>query len=253
MDAKTTEKLLKDVREGRVPVREALARLSEPPVEPLGFAHLDHHRLLRTGVPEVVYGEGKTVEQIVQISERIMARHTPLLVTRLSEEKGSAVAARLPEALHDPVSRTVRRAGAKRAKGGGRGLVLVITAGTSDIPVAEEAAVTLDLMGERVERLFDVGVAGVHRLFNRIELVRKARAIIVAAGMEGALASIVAGVSPGPVVALPTSIGYGASLHGLTALFGMLNSCAPGVSVVNIDNGFGAAVVAGLINRRGVS
>ncbi len=250
MDPKRLKQLLQQVANGKLNTTDAMEQLSRLPYEATEHATVDHHRLLRTGVPEVVYGEGKSAEQIIDISNNILKREMPLLVTRVDAEKGQAVAQAVAGSTHDPLSRTVYKFARKRS-GRGRGLVAVVTAGTSDLPVAEEAAITLEMMGERVERVYDVGVAGVHRLFDKLTLLRDARAIVVAAGMEGALASIIGGVVACPVVAVPTSIGYGASFGGLAALLGMLTSCAPGVTVVNIDNGFGAAVAAGLINRRG--
>ncbi len=249
MDRKRLKALLEKVRAGKTGVNEALDVLRSLPYEELEHAMVDHHRMLRVGLPEVVYGESKTAGQIIDISRLIAARGIPLLVTRVDEEKGRRTAEALPGAVHDPISRTVRLPAPGRHRP--RGLVVVVTAGTSDIPMAREAAVTLELMGERVEPVYDVGVAGLHRLLDKVPLFQKARAIVVAAGMEGALASIIGGFAGCPVVALPTSVGYGASFGGVAALLGMLTSCAPGVTVVNIDNGFGAGVAAGLINRRG--
>ncbi|RJO63587.1 MAG: nickel pincer cofactor biosynthesis protein LarB [Myxococcales bacterium] len=250
MDPARLERLLKDVAAGRADVAQALDRLRRLPFEDVDFAVVDHHRLLRTGVPEVIYGESKTVEQIVAIARRIVEAGGPLLATRLDDAKAAALVEAVDGAVHYPLARIVYRKKPGRARPP-RGLVAVITAGTSDIPVAEEAAIALELMGERVERFFDVGVAGLHRLLDKLPRLHKARACVVAAGMEGALASIVGGLVACPVVALPTSVGYGASFAGLAALLGMLTSCTPGVVVVNIDNGFGAGVAAGLINRRG--
>ena len=249
MDPRHLELLLKHVAKGKLGVPEALKRLKTLPFESLGFANLDHHRMLRTGIPEVIYGESKTTEQIILIAQRVVAAKEPLLVTRVDEEKGFHVQQAIPGSIHDPRSRTVRYALPSRSRKS-KGLVAVVTAGTSDIPIAEEAAITVELMGGNVERIFDVGVAGVHRLLDKVPVLQQARAIVVAAGMEGALASIVGGLVACPVIALPTSIGYGASFGGLSALLGMLTSCAPGVTVVNIDNGFGAGVAAGLISRR---
>ncbi len=249
MDPARIERLLKDVATGKIAVAEALDGLRQLPFESLGHSMIDHHRQLRTGVPEVIYGESKTAEQIAEIAQRITARKTALLATRVDAEKARLTCERLPDVTYDAVSRTLRWLPPSRKKP--QGLVCVVTAGTSDIPVAEEAAMTLEIMNANLERVYDVGVAGVHRLLDRLPLLQKARAIVVAAGMEGALASIVGGMVPAPVVALPTSVGYGASFKGVAALLGMLTSCAPGVAVVNIDNGFGAGVMAGLINRRG--
>lgn len=250
MNPNDLEKLLKGVAKGEMKVPEAMSKLRLLPFKNMGFANIDHHRMLRTGLPEVVYGESKSTEQIITISQHIISQKMPLFVTRIDENKAAKILEAIPEVTHDPVSRTIRHLppGYKRRK---RGMVAVVTAGTSDIPVAEEAAITLEIMGERVERIFDVGVAGIHRLFHQLPRLQKARAVIVAAGMEGALASIVGGLVACPIVALPTSVGYGANLGGISALLGMLTSCAPGVTVVNIDNGFGAAAAAGLINRRG--
>jgi hypothetical protein len=208
---------------------------------------LDSHRTLRKGFPEVVFCPGKTVEQVVRIVERIRAREGRVMAARASSEVAQAVAEAFPDAVYHPVARIVVVGGA--ASPTGRGTVLVVSAGTADIPVADEAAVTAETLGSHVERLFDVGVAGIHRLFGSREQLFAANVLVVVAGMEGALASVVAGLVDRPVVAVPTSVGYGASFGGLSALLTMLNSCAPGVSVVNIDNGFGAGYVAHLINQ----
>jgi NCAIR mutase (PurE)-related protein len=243
--------LLDQVREGTLePARAADrvgAALRAAPFEDLGFAGLDTHREVRQGFPEVVLGLGKTPEQIGVIAEHIAARGQSLLVTRADMAAWAEVRARLPEARYHHVARTITLAQGPPAPG--HGTVLVASAGTSDEPVAEEAAVTAELMGNAVDRLFDVGVAGLHRLLAARERLESARVIIVVAGMEGALPSVVAGLVRAPVVAVPTSVGYGASFGGLAALLGMLNSCANGVSVVNIDNGYGAACVASLVNH----
>jgi NCAIR mutase (PurE)-related protein len=245
------EALLEEVRTGRTPVVDALARvqrsMQEAPFEDLGFARLDTHRAVRQGFPEVVLGTGKTPAQIAAIAERIVARGQSLLVTRATAEAHAAVLARVPTASYNEVARTVTLR--QQDVEPGRGTVLVVCAGTSDLPVAEEAVVTADLMGNVVDRLYDVGVAGLHRLLHEQARLHAARVIIVVAGMEGALPSVVAGLVRVPVVAVPTSVGYGASLGGVAALLGMLNSCANGVSVVNIDNGFGAACVASAITH----
>ncbi len=224
-----------------------MSRLRDLPYESLGFAELDHHRALRKGFPEVVLGEGKTPEQIAAIAERLAARSDRLLVTRADVEVYRVVKERVPDALYHTTARaiTLERSREPRRPG-----VAVCCAGTSDLPVAEEAAVTAELMGSAVDRLFDVGVAGLHRLLDKMETLRAAKALVVVAGMEGALPSVVAGLVSAPVIAVPTSVGYGASFRGLTPLLAMLNACAAGVAVVNIDNGFGAGYLAAVINRQ---
>jgi len=243
--------LLDQVREGALePARAADrigAALRAAPFEDLGFARLDTHREIRQGFPEVVLGLGKTPEQIGVIAERIAALGQSLLVTRADIAAWTEVRARLPQAQYHPVARTITLAQGVPAPG--HGTILIASAGTSDQPVAEEAAVTAEMMGNAVDRLFDVGVAGIHRLLAARERLEQARVVIVVAGMEGALPSVVAGLVRVPVVAVPTSVGYGASFGGIAALLGMLNSCANGVSVVNIDNGYGAACVASLVNH----
>ncbi len=240
--------LLEGVRSGRVGVADAVERLRTLPYEDLGFAKIDHHRTLRNGFPEVIFGQGKTTAQIMEIASRMHARGDNVLVTRLDAEMAGELKNVLPGARYHAEARVLTFAASEKPPPG-RGTVLVISAGTSDVPVAEEAAVTAEFMGNRVERLYDVGVAGIHRLLEHTERVRAAAVLIVVAGMEGALPSVVGGLVDRPVIAVPTSIGYGASLGGLTALFSMLNSCAAGVTVVNIDNGFGAAAAATLVNR----
>ena len=246
MNVTSLKKLLKSVSEGKLPVAKALEHLQDLPFQDMGHTLVDHHRALRTGFPEVVLGQWKTSEQIVEIARAITGKGSSVLVTRLSPKQGEKLAEALPLGKYDPVSRTyaLQKKGGKRKAGKP---ILVMTAGTSDIPVAEEAAVTAELAGCRVERLFDVGVAGLHRLLGNREKLRKAGTIIVAAGMEGALPSIVGGLVAVPVIAVPTSVGYGAGAGGIAAMLGMLNSCAPGVVVVNIDNGFGAGVAAAMI------
>ena len=241
MDPRKLEELLAGVRSGAVDVAAALEELRALPFRDLGYARVDHHRALRQGVPEVVLGLGKTVEQIAGVAAELVRVGQDVLVTRVSEDQATGVLALVPELEHVPVARLLRYRHGPR-KGRGEGFVAVVTAGTSDIPVAEEAALTLDLAGVTVERVYDVGVAGIHRLVAQLDLLGRARALIVVAGMEGALASVIGGLVAAPVVAVPTSVGYGVSLGGLTALFGMLSSCASGVTVVNIDNGFGAAM-----------
>jgi NCAIR mutase (PurE)-related protein len=224
-----------------------LQYLSQSPFEDLGFAKIDHHRTIRKGFPEVVFGQGKTPGQIAAISERIVAAGDSLLVTRTTPDAFAAVVERVPGASFHDLARTITlRQGELPA---GRGTILVAAAGTADLPVAEEAAVSAEMMGNSVDRLYDVGVAGLHRLLAEHARLLGAHVIIVVAGMEGALPSVVGGLVDAPVVAVPTSVGYGASFGGIAALLGMLNTCASGVSVVNIDNGFGAAAVASAINR----
>lgn len=249
MDEQHLRKLLEDVRAGQVSTDDAVSRLSTLPFRDLGFANIDTHRALRQGFPEVVFGQGKTIEQVTRIVAELRSHGSDVLVTRLEPEKGAAVEAASPGVRYDPLSRTLTLRH-KPFQDRGRGTVLVLSAGTSDLPVAEEAAVTAEMMGNRVERVFDVGVAGLHRLLHRLDTLRAATVVVVVAGMEGALPSVVGGLVSAPVIAVPTSIGYGASFQGLAALLGMLNSCASPVSVVNIDNGFGGGYVAGLINRR---
>ncbi|MBW1987279.1 MAG: nickel pincer cofactor biosynthesis protein LarB [Deltaproteobacteria bacterium] len=234
MDLKQLQQLLEEVREGRLSVAEAARRLQSLPFANLGFAHVDHHRQLRQGFPEVVLGSGKSLPQIKSIMESLRSRTEHLLVTRLEAYPDSQVMTLGPEEVPER----------------GRGLILVISAGTSDIPVAEEALVTAQIMGNRVEAIYDVGVAGLHRLLAYQDKLQEAAVFIVVAGMEGALPSVVGGLVNRPVIAVPTSVGYGASFAGLAALLGMLNSCAANVAVVNIDNGFGAGYLAALINRK---
>ncbi|MFQ6094404.1 MAG: nickel pincer cofactor biosynthesis protein LarB, partial [bacterium] len=242
MNRETVQEVLEKVKAGALDVDEALEHLRSLPFEEMGFATIDHHRALRRGFPEVIFCQGKRVDQIVSIAERITSSGSDLLATRASREVYEAVRERVPNVEYNELARTItlirgrgRAAGAKT-----RGTLLVISAGTSDVPVAEEAAVTAEVLGNRVERIFDVGVAGIHRLFAHREKIEAASVIIVVAGMEGALASVVGGLVDKPVIAVPTSVGYGASFQGLAALLGMLNSCTAGVTVVNIDNGFGA-------------
>jgi NCAIR mutase (PurE)-related protein len=247
MEAAALRSLLEEVRDSHLSPDQAMHRLRHLPFEDLGFAKIDHHRPLRVGMPEVIYSAGKTAEQVAEIFVRMAERGSNVLATRANQPKFEAVHSRVPEAEFHPVSGCIvlRRNGEKR----GRGLVLVICAGTSDIPVAEEATITAELMGNEVEQLCDVGVAGLHRLLAHRDLLTRARVLIVCAGMEGALPSVVAGLVAAPVICVPTSVGYGASFGGLAALLGMLNSCSPNTAVVNIDNGFGAAYLASIINH----
>jgi pyridinium-3,5-biscarboxylic acid mononucleotide synthase len=246
MDETSLRRLLQRVVRGTIPLDAAVARLQHASFERLGdMATLDTHRAQRQGMPEVVLAEGKTAAQVAAIARKLAA-HGPLLVTRLAPEQAGAVKRAVRGAIYDPVSRTLRRGRMEIAT---RGPVAVCCAGTSDVPVCEEAAVTLEVMGVEALRVYDVGVAGIHRLLARRAELTRARAVVVAAGMEGALPSVVGGLVGRPVIAVPTSVGYGASLGGIAALLAMLNSCAPNVTVVNIDNGFGAGFVAGLIAR----
>lgn len=248
MDRQRLTELLAAVQGGACSIDEALARLRDLPFEDLGFANIDHHRALRNGFPEVIFGEGKTVEQVVAIAERMAATGASVLITRLAPVAAEHVLAAVPGFEYHAIARVaVRRVG--DGEPSGRGTVLVISAGTADLPVAEEAAVSAEAMGNRAERLYDVGVAGLHRLLHRRERLWEASVLIVVAGMEGALPSVVGGLVERPVVAVPTSIGYGTSFGGLAALLGMLNTCAAGVVVVNVDNGFGAAAAASRMNR----
>ncbi len=243
--------LLEEVASGRVHTAEAermvIDALRSRPFEDLGFARVDHHRSIRQGFPEVVLGLGKTPQQVATIAAEIAGRGSTLLITRTTAEAFEAVRAILPEAQYNPDAHLITLK--QQDVLPGRGSVLIVAAGTSDLAVAEEAACTAELMGNDVDRLYDVGVAGLHRLLGERERLHAARVIVVVAGMEGALPSVVAGLVAVPVIAVPTSVGYGASFGGIAALLGMLNSCASGVSVVNIDNGFGAANVASLINH----
>ena len=240
--------LLGKVADGTLPVADALERLSHAPVEELDFATIDHNRALRQGYPEVIYCPGKTLDQIVAIAERIAERGDGFLATRADAEVRVALGARFPAAKLNDLGRTVWLASDHPAPRG-TGDVLIVTAGTSDLPVAEEAAVSATALGNTVKRLTDVGVAGIHRLLSRAEVLHSARVVIVVAGMDGALPSVVAGLVRAPVIAVPTSVGYGASFGGVAALLAMLSSCAAGLTVVNIDNGFGAAVAASRITH----
>jgi NCAIR mutase (PurE)-related protein len=238
--------LLTRVREGKAEVGEAVAQLKHAPFEEVGgFATVDTHRALRVGMPEVVFAQGKTAAQVAAIARKLAVRG-PLLVTRLDPDRAGPARRAVRGAVYDPVSRTLRKG---RMDLPTRGPVAVCCAGTSDVPVCEEAAATLEVMGVEAVKVYDVGVAGIHRVLARRGDLDRCRAVIVAAGMEGALPSVVGGLVGRPVIGLPTSVGYGASLSGLTPLLAMLNSCAPNVTVVNIDNGFGAGFVAGLIAR----
>jgi NCAIR mutase (PurE)-related protein len=252
MDRAQIEVLLKDVSEGRTAVNDALDRLRDLPFEDLGFAKLDHHRTLRTGMPEVIFAAGKTAAQVAEIFARMAHAGGNVLATRVTREMFEAVRAMEEQnqqtraAFHE-TARAITLTQAPATPG--KGTVAVVCAGTSDLPVAEEAAVTARLMGNTVELIADVGVAGIHRLLAQKNALQAARVLIVCAGMEGALPTVVGGLVNAPILAVPTSVGYGASFGGVAALLGMLNSCSPNVSVVNIDNGFGAACIASLINH----
>jgi len=248
MERKKIEELLRAVAAGEVAVDEAMERLRRLPYEDLGFARIDTHRSLRAGFPEVILCQGKTAEQVAIIAERMAESGATVLATRADEAVYGAVRKKCPTATYNREARALVVPGETAPEP--RGRVLVLSAGTADIPVAEEAAMVAELAGCRVERVYDVGVAGIHRLLDKLDSIHKADSIVVGAGMEGALASVVAGLGGGPVVAVPTSVGYGASFAGIAPLLTMLNSCAGGVVVVNIDNGFGAGYAAALIARR---
>lgn len=247
MDQTQTKQLLQQVRDGKISVEDAVLQLRITPFEDLGFAKVDHHRALRQGAAEVIYGSGKTAEQIVKIAESLLSQGAEaVLVTRIAAEVSQEINQQIAMRYFD-----VARIGiiGKMPAPNGAGQIVVATGGTSDMPVAEEAAVSAEALGNRVVRLYDVGVAGLHRLLSNLEPLMSARVVIAIAGMEGALASVIGGLVDCPVVAVPTSVGYGASFGGVTALLSMLNSCASGVSVVNIDNGFGAGYLASMINH----
>jgi NCAIR mutase (PurE)-related protein len=247
MDRGVIEALLNEVREGRMAVNDALERLKDLPFEDIGFAKLDHHRALRTGMPEVIFASGKTSAQVATIFARMAKAGGNVLATRATREMFEAVYIVEPRAEFHETARAITLT--QSATTSGKGSIAVVCAGTSDLPVAEEAVVTARLMGNTVELIADVGVAGIHRLLAQKNSLQSARVLIVCAGMEGALPTVVGGLVNAPVIAVPTSVGYGASFGGIAALLGMLNTCSPNVSVVNIDNGFGAACIASLINR----
>lgn len=254
MDKQFLLELLQQVQAGRLPIDDAYAKLRALPFDNLGYAVVDNHRAIRTGFPEVIYCAGKTPEQAAAIFARLVQHNGRVLATRADRAIYTQIHAAVPEAIFDEDARAVYylrdTEALRQEQQDASAPVLVVSAGTSDIPVAEEAALTAGLLGCRIDKLFDVGVAGLHRILHRQADLQRAAAIVVAAGMEGALASIVAGLTASPVIAVPTSVGYGASFHGLAALLAMLNTCAPGVAVVNIDNGFGAGFMAGIIARQ---
>ena len=247
MDETRLRALLHEFKDDGLSIEDAISRLRDLPYQDLGYAKIDHHRSIRTGFPEVILGDGKSAEQVTSIGEAMLERSDTLLVTRASPEVFRSVRRRVRDATYDEMARTIvvdRRDDRQALQG-----VLVACAGTADLPVACEAVVTAELMGCEVERVFDVGVAGVHRLLDHLPTLNEARVIVAVAGMEGALPSVIGGLVKVPVIAVPTSVGYGASYQGLAALLAMMNSCAPGVGVVNIDNGFGAGYLAALINK----
>lgn len=247
MNAEMLKNLLENVKNGQVSIDNALTELKKLPFEDLGFAKVDHHRNIRNGYPEVIYCQGKTVDQIKAIVEKLMGKNNNIMATRAGREVYEGIKEVTDDAVYNEMARIVvvkRREVPKSEK-----TIAVVTAGTSDLPVAEEAAVTAETMGNRVERIYDVGVAGIHRLFANADAIMRANVLVVVAGMEGALASVVGGMVDKPVIAVPTSVGYGANFGGLAALLTMLNSCASGVGVVNIDNGFGAGYLASMINK----
>ena len=247
MSKQSILKILEDVEDGRLSSKDALLKLKLEPFEDLGFVKIDNHRAIRQGIAEVIYGEGKTPQQIIDISDAMLKNgQSTILITRMSQEAACIVGKQ-----HSLKYEACARIGiiGEIPAPNGNGEILIATGGTSDIPVAEEAAITAEALGNNVIRLYDVGVAGIHRLFSHMDEIMNAKVIIAIAGMEGALASVVGGVADCPVIAVPTSVGYGASFHGLAALLSMLNSCASGVSVVNIDNGFGAGYLASMINH----
>ena len=246
MDQDQLRWLFEQVRDGAVDIDAAIARMRHMPFEDLGFAKVDHHRALRHGIPEVIFAKGKTPDQVVAIAGSLLRNARNVLITRADPVCAAAVNAELPGGEYSVLSGAIRFWGDRTIRGKGR--IAVICAGTSDMPVAEEARITAELMGNEVDAIHDVGVAGIHRLMSNRERLMEARVVVVCAGMEGALPSVVGGMVSCPVIAVPTSVGYGASFHGLAALLGMLNSCASNVTVVNIDNGFGAGYVASLIN-----
>ncbi len=243
------KKLLQAFKRGKISEQQLIQAISSSMVENLGFATLDHHREMRQGFPEVIFSEGKTEQQIALIGERIVRRGSTLLATHATPKQFAAVKKRVPAARYNPLGRTIA-ANEKIVKQNGRGTILIVTAGTSDLPVAEEAFETARIMGNEVIRLTDVGVAGIHRILTQSKILRSASVIVVVAGMDGALPSVVGGLVDVPVIAVPTSIGYGANFGGVAPLLTMLNSCAAGVMVVNINNGFGAGFAASTINRK---
>jgi len=249
MDIELLKQILQQTAAGETSVEKAAEKLKHIAFQDIDFAHIDHHRSLRKGFPEVIFGQGKTADQIIGILEKMVIHENIVLVTRVDAEKADKITPLFPESIYHPDAGMIVYA-KNEIPENGRGTILVLSAGTSDIPVANEAVLTAKYMGNHVESIFDVGVAGIHRLFHYKKKIDDAAVLIVVAGMEGALPSVVAGIVDRPVIAVPTSIGYGASFGGLTALFGMLNSCSSNVAVVNIDNGFGAGYMAATINKK---
>lgn len=247
MDEEELKILLENIKSGKESVEQGIEKLKDLPFKDLGFAMIDNHREIRVGYPEIIYCAGKTIDQVKGIVEFMLTKNNNILGTRATIEQYNEVKKLCPKAEYSALGRTITIK-QKRLKVPDS-YIVVVTAGTSDIPIAEEAAITAEMLGNNVKKVFDVGVAGIHRLFNRLDIIRGAKVVIVIAGMEGALASVVGGLVDKPVIAVPTSIGYGSNFGGLSALLSMLNSCASGVSVVNIDNGFGAGYVASMINR----
>jgi len=247
MNVKEVEQLLKDVKSGNTTVEDALNTLKNFPYTDLGFARIDHHREMRTGYPEIVYCAGKTVEQVREIFRVMAERENNVIGTRANQEMYDSVKSIINEAVYYPIARIISVQ--KKRPAAPKSMIAVITAGTSDMPVAEEAAITAELLGNNVLRIYDAGVAGIHRLVDKLPEIRKCKVVIVIAGMEGALASVVGGLVDKPVIAVPTSVGYGANFGGISALLAMLTSCSTGVTVVNIDNGFGAGFSASMINK----
>lgn len=247
MNVKEVEQLLKDVKSGNTTVEDALNTLKNFPYTDLGFARIDHHREMRTGYPEIVYCAGKTVEQVREIFRVMAERENNVIGTRANQEMYDSVKSIINEAVYYPIARIISVQ--KKRPAAPKSMIAVITAGTSDMPVAEEAALTAELLGNNVIRIYDAGVAGIHRLVDKLPEIRKCKVVIVIAGMEGALASVVGGLVDKPVIAVPTSVGYGANFGGISALLAMLTSCSTGVTVVNIDNGFGAGFSASMINK----
>ena len=247
MDRDHLKKILELIKNDNISIEDGVEKLAELPFTDLGYAKIDNHRALRVGYPEIIYCAGKTIDQVVGIVKNMNSGNSNILGTRASREMYEEVLKICPEAKYNELAKTitVEKEVIKKTES----YIAIVTAGTSDIPVAEEAAITAEIFGNEVKRIYDVGVAGIHRLFNRIDIIRGAKVVVVIAGMEGALASVVGGLIDKPVIAVPTSIGYGANFNGLSALLTMLNSCASGVSVVNIDNGFGAGYNASMINK----
>ncbi len=243
MDELRIKRILENIKNNKITIEKALEYLKHLPFEDLSFAKVDHHRNIRQGIPEVIFAEGKNPDEVVVIAKSIYKKNKKFLITRGSEKIYSRL--KIKEAIFHPASKAISAGGEKDKKG----YILILSAGTSDIPVAEEALVTAEFLGNKVEHVYDVGVAGIHRLFHIKESLNSARAIIVVAGMEGALPSVVGGLTDKPIIAVPTSVGYGTNLGGLTPLFAMLNSCVPGIAVMNIDNGFGAGCLAHKINK----